>query len=390
VNFEDEHYVRVYTKDTKTWMRWGWEGQTVFMHLMRRLDKAGVLDDIEDPVPDVALLTGLPEEIVAKGLPRLLDSGTLQHINGLLVAPRYIEGQTSKRSDAVRAKESRERRRQTAMLSQIVTERHEFEPPVTSRDANERERSDEDNVTERDGAITNRDRTSQNVTERHANRVPRHSTQCSADQRRSISKADGGIPRLTGLGDAPPPSEIRQQRHSEVRSSKPEPKLEVAPPAQPLPPDWRPRNRQEALNAPIEQRAKWAMREQWAAAEYQPQEWPEVVLIAEAFHRAYRLASPKLGRLDSDKLGTQRIVSLLTLYTPQQVVKVCEALPSEKFSKDRIAAGERPRLGWLSDEVVRTSYGALPTEREPNQRVKRALANLEAQGFTPMKAAGEQ
>ena len=53
MNFEDEHYVRIYTKDTKTWLRWGWEGQTVFMHLMRRLDKAGVLEDIEDPVPDV-------------------------------------------------------------------------------------------------------------------------------------------------------------------------------------------------------------------------------------------------------------------------------------------------------------------------------------------------
>lgn len=383
MNFEDEHYVRVYTKDTKTWLRWGWEGQTVFMHLMRRLDKAGVLDDIEDPVPDVALLTGLPEEIVAHGLPRLLSSGTLQHVNGLLVCPRYIDGQTSKRSDAVRAKESRERRRQTAMLSQIVTPRHEQEPPVTPRDGNGRRRSNCDRVTNRDVDVTIRDTPSQSVTERHANSVPRHSTQCSADQH-IRSKADGGIPRPSGLSDQPPPSEVRQQQpQPEIRS-----RLEVVNPPE-IPDGWRPRTRQEALNAPIEERAKWAMREMWAAAEYSPQDWPEVQQVAQAFHRAYGLAPAKLGRLDSDKLGTMRLVSLLTQYTPEQLVKVCEALPREKVSKDRIAAGERPRLGWLSDEVVRTSYAALPTEREVSPRVKRALANLAAQGFGPMKAAGE-
>lgn len=213
MNFEDEHYVRVYTKDSKTWMRWGWEGQTVFMHLMRRLDKAGVLDDIEDPVPDVALITGLPEEVVAKGLPRLLDSGTLQHANRLLVAPRYIEGQTSKRSDAVRAKESRERRRQTAMLSQIVTDRHESEQPVTSRNASERSRSQVDDVTERDGAVTNRDQTSQSVTERHANPVPRHSTQYNADQRSATQSSD------SARDPADPPSQVS---HPRLESTRPD------------------------------------------------------------------------------------------------------------------------------------------------------------------------
>jgi len=370
VNFEDEHYVRIYTKDSKTWLRWGWEGQTVFMHLMRRVDKAGVLDDIQDPIPDVALLTGLPEAVVAQGLPRLLASDTLQHVNGLLVVPRYIEGQTSKRSDAVRAKESRERRRQTAMLSQIVTPSHETEHAVTPRDAGERERTEPAPVTERDGAVTNRDRVSQNVTERHANPVPRHSTQSSADQRNSDPKAGDGIPRPSGLG-VPPRSEVRQRQQPE-RNLQPEPKLEVVAPTEPAP-EWRPRNRQEALNAPIQQRAKWAIREVWAAAEYGPQEWPEVVLVAEAFHRSYRLAPPKLGRLDGDKLGTHRIVSLLTQYTPEQLVRVCQVLPSEKVSKDRRAKGEPPRLGWLSDEVVRTAYAALPGERPLNDNVKRAL-----------------
>src|SRR5690606_25695622 len=130
------------------------------------------------------------------------------------------------------------------------------------------------------------------------------------------SKADGGIPRPSGLSDQPPPSEVRQQPQPEIR-----PKLEVVNPPE-LPDGWRPRTRQEALNAPIEQRAKWAMREQWAAAEYSPQDWPEVQQVACAFHDAFRLAPPKLGRLDSDKLGTQRIVSLLTQYTPNQLLRV--------------------------------------------------------------------
>lgn len=170
MNFEDEHYVRIYTRDTKTWKRWGWEAQTVFMHVMRKLDKAGVLDDIDDPVPDVALMTGLPESVVEVGLPKILKSGTLE-INGTaLVAPKYIEAQTAAKSDAQRQRERREKRRAEARRvtkrDGSVTEGHELSRAVTARpgsfpDAPEVPQSDpgadDRTVTKHDAPVTERD-----------------------------------------------------------------------------------------------------------------------------------------------------------------------------------------------------------------------------------------
>lgn len=114
MNFEDEPYVRIYQRDTKTWLRWRWEGQTVFVLTSRKLDRAGMLDDITDPVSDVALLTGLPEEVVRVGLERVLASGTFELRAGRLVAPRYVEAQTAIKSDKLRSAELRKRRRDWA------------------------------------------------------------------------------------------------------------------------------------------------------------------------------------------------------------------------------------------------------------------------------------
>lgn len=130
MNFSDEHYVRIYTRDTKTWLRWGWEGQCVFMFVMRKVDKSGVIDDIDDPVVDVSLITGLPEEVVAVGLPKVVKSGAIEITDGHLVVPKYIDAQTATKSDRQRARERRERRRDS------VTKR---DPGVTKRDATDRD-----------------------------------------------------------------------------------------------------------------------------------------------------------------------------------------------------------------------------------------------------------
>lgn len=114
MNFEDEPYVRIYQRDTKTWLRWCWEGQTVFVLTSRKLDRAGMLDDITDPVADVALITGLPPEVVSVGLERVLASGTFEIRGGRLIAPRYVEAQTATKSDKLRSSELRKRRRDLA------------------------------------------------------------------------------------------------------------------------------------------------------------------------------------------------------------------------------------------------------------------------------------
>lgn len=137
MNFEDESYVRLYVRDTKTWLRLGFEGQCVLVFLLRKLDRAGVLDGIEDASPDVALITGVPLAIVHVGLPRLLERRVFEHHGDCLVMPNFIQAQTAIRTDKARQKDARDKRMAEARL-------------VTIR---------ESSVTPRDGADTQRDQT---------------------------------------------------------------------------------------------------------------------------------------------------------------------------------------------------------------------------------------
>jgi hypothetical protein len=113
MNFEDESYVRLYTKRTTTNRRLNWEGRAVMHELMYEVDRAGVFDPGSEPLEDaLELVTGLPQEVVQLGLARLLKTGTLVvRDDGKLVWPRFLEAQTAKRSDRLRSLESRARRR---------------------------------------------------------------------------------------------------------------------------------------------------------------------------------------------------------------------------------------------------------------------------------------
>lgn len=138
MNFADEPYVRIYTRDTKTWLKLGFEGQTVLLFLTRKLDRSGVLDGIEDPAEDVALITGVPVELVRVGLPRLLERGVFELKGTRLIAPNFIEAQSCAKSDRLRQQELRERRRSET----LGTPDAECEPepaPVTKRDEPSRE-----------------------------------------------------------------------------------------------------------------------------------------------------------------------------------------------------------------------------------------------------------
>jgi len=124
MDFANESYVRVYTRDTMTWKRLNWQARCVWSLLLRKLDRAGVLD-LEGLQPDeaVALATELPPDVVEVGLPQLFDRGVIEAHDDLLVAPRFLEAQECVKSDKQRAKEYRERRRSQAMAepSQNVT-----------------------------------------------------------------------------------------------------------------------------------------------------------------------------------------------------------------------------------------------------------------------------
>lgn len=113
MNFEDESYVRLYTRKTLTSKRLGWQGRTVLWHLLCEADRAGIIEvgegDLVEALTD--LLVDVPEEVISTAIPRLESQGvTRRHGNKLLIV-RFIEAQEAKRSDAARAREYRDRRR---------------------------------------------------------------------------------------------------------------------------------------------------------------------------------------------------------------------------------------------------------------------------------------
>lgn len=112
MRFEDERYVRLYVRDTTTWLMLKWEGQSVFALLLRKVDRSGIFDlGGSDPYEAVAAVLQMPDDIVRVGLNRLLSRGVIERAADCLVFPRFIEAQEATMSPTTRQKESRLRRR---------------------------------------------------------------------------------------------------------------------------------------------------------------------------------------------------------------------------------------------------------------------------------------
>lgn len=340
MNFEDEHYVRLYTRDTKTWLRWGWEGQCVFALLLRKLDKSGVLDDIDDPVEDVALLTGIPVEVVQVGLPKVLSSDAMRIVGNCLVAPRYIEAQTARKSDALRAKESRDRRRAVAInASRFVTDGHEMNTGVTPCDASERDVTSRDAVTECDEPSQSVTRPSRNEAKRSTADQPRHSTQINADQRNA--------------GGDPPPTERR------------------------------PANRSEAERIPIRQRAQLVIDNPHDGDWLDPHKWPEVILVVSKLHEAAGLPPPKLGRYAGDSAVRRAIELFASGVTVEEILHAIPHLVAQDWWT------QKPRdFGAITPSVLRRATPAA-RKTKPDDAEARRRAARERQAELDARAAAE-
>lgn len=111
MNFEDERYVRVYTRKTVTTKLLGWEGRMCLHALLLEVDRAGVLElEGMDPAEALAAMADIPIEHVRVGMARLLERGVALVRDGRLFLPRFLEAQEARQSDAQRQRESRGRR----------------------------------------------------------------------------------------------------------------------------------------------------------------------------------------------------------------------------------------------------------------------------------------
>jgi hypothetical protein len=140
LDWSDEHYVKLYTRNTATRQLWPWQAKALHPNMLMVLDKAGIIDlGTQHTIRNLGLLVGLPIEVVKPGLEALLEDGTVELHAGRLVMPKFIEAQEARKTEAAKARDYRERRKAKArvkvsdFLDPPVTERHPSSPDVTER-----------------------------------------------------------------------------------------------------------------------------------------------------------------------------------------------------------------------------------------------------------------
>lgn len=134
MNYEDERYVRFFTRDTVTWRSWTWEARAVWGLLLRKVSKAGVLDvGRTDPVEALALILEVPLEVAARCLPQWLRTESIETHPAALVIPRFLHAQNVRMSDRARKQHSREAERDAARVRDFEGVGHTPSQPVTPR-----------------------------------------------------------------------------------------------------------------------------------------------------------------------------------------------------------------------------------------------------------------
>lgn len=173
MRWEDEPWIKLYTRDTVTWRRWTWEARTVFLHLLRKVDRSGIIElgDEKDAAGAISLLIDVPPSVVDRALPQLLagERPSVVVREGVVVLPAFIEAQSSSTSANQRARVHRERKRDYARAKALgVVVEPEDELPESGLGLKQA-------VTPRDATITFRDQTitKRDVREEAPEREPR-------------------------------------------------------------------------------------------------------------------------------------------------------------------------------------------------------------------------
>lgn len=134
MDWSNERYVRIYTRDTADDLVLSWQAMGLWPLIVRKADRSGVIATAHGP-RGLAALVRWPLEVVIPAIAELLEDGRIVESvdpRGYVI-PNYVSAQEAPQSDAQRQRESRERRRDVATNS--VTKRDEKSRAVTPRHA---------------------------------------------------------------------------------------------------------------------------------------------------------------------------------------------------------------------------------------------------------------
>lgn len=123
MRWEDEAYVKVYTRDTIDWQALSIEAQGLWLILLRKFDRAGILHLGKHGKRGILIAAGHPSKWPAyeSAVDELLRDGCLVIEGALAVSPNFIEAQAARSSEIARKRAQRERDRDRAMASGLAS-----------------------------------------------------------------------------------------------------------------------------------------------------------------------------------------------------------------------------------------------------------------------------
>lgn len=209
MRWEEERYVRVYTRDTPDWIALPWQARATFYELLRKVDRAGIVPMGRSGERGLAALLMLPFDVVSTGLAALLEDGCLVRSGTDLVVRRYIEAQEARQSDRARQRDSRERARAKAVSATAEATADD----AAARSADDR-RSDGTSATAPSG-----DEASPSGHAENANDIAGGLSQ-------GVTSGHQASPAVTNCHSVPSrtvPSRAEQQQRAGAREAEPEP-----------------------------------------------------------------------------------------------------------------------------------------------------------------------
>lgn len=113
MDWSNEDYVRVYTRDTADDYELSWQARALWHEMLRKFDRAGVIN-ARNGWTSIARAVRMPDDVVLAAGSELERDGRVVATPKGFFAPNFTAAQTARKSDRARQQESRDRRRAEA------------------------------------------------------------------------------------------------------------------------------------------------------------------------------------------------------------------------------------------------------------------------------------
>lgn len=136
MDWNNELYVKLYRRETADDLLLSWEARALWHEMLKKFDRSGIIK-ARRGARGLAALVKMPDAVVENALAELVEDGRVQSTDGGWVAPNFTAAQEASKSNALRQKEVRDKRRQQAIShlsngasresngeSQLVTDSH--------------------------------------------------------------------------------------------------------------------------------------------------------------------------------------------------------------------------------------------------------------------------